>query len=198
MINMTELTARTERLLLRPFDKSDLQEVLGYYSVPDIQRYLDWKARDKTEAKSAFEALRKQTRLSRPGEVLTLAVVRKSDGKVIGHVSLRYTDATAAQGEVRFAIAPIYRNKGYGTEAVKAVLTLGFEQFKFHRIYARTAGKNEASAKLLKDLGMRLEAHYREHALFQGEWDEELHFAILDREWQRGSKVREISRHKVA
>ncbi|MGN6159309.1 MAG: GNAT family N-acetyltransferase [Devosia sp.] len=195
---MTELTVRTERLLLRPFDKSDLQEVLGYYSVPDIQRYLDWKARDKTEAKSAFEALRKQTRLSRPGEVLTLAVVRKSDGKVIGHVSLRYTDATAAQGEVRFAIAPIYRNKGYGTEAVKAVLTLGFEQFKFHRIYARTAGKNEASAKLLKDLGMRLEAHYREHALFQGEWDEELHFAILDREWQRGSKVREISRHKVA
>jgi RimJ/RimL family protein N-acetyltransferase len=198
MINMTDLTVKTERLLLRPFDKSDLQEVLGYYSVPDIQRYLDWKARDKTEAKSAFEALRKQTRLSRPGEVLTLAVVRKSDGKVIGHVSLRYTDATAAQGEVRFAIAPIYRNKGYGTEAVKAVLTLGFEQFKFHRIYARTAGKNEASAKLLKDLGMRLEAHYREHALFQGEWDEELHFAILDREWQRGSKVREISRHKVA
>ena len=198
MINMTDLTVKTERLLLRPFDKSDLQEVLGYYSVPDIQRYLDWKARDKTEAKSAFEAMRKQTRLSRPGEVLTLAVVRKSDGKVIGHVSLRYTDATAAQGEVRFAIAPIYRNKGYGTEAVKAVLTLGFEQFKFHRIYARTAGKNEASAKLLKDLGMRLEAHYREHALFQGEWDEELHFAILDREWQRGSKVREISRHKVA
>jgi RimJ/RimL family protein N-acetyltransferase len=45
---------------------------------------------------------------------------------------------------------------------------------------------------------MRLEAHYREHALFQGEWDEELHFAVLDREWSRGSKVREITRHKVA
>ena len=122
----------------------------------------------------------------------------QSDGKVIGHVSLRYTDATAAQAEVRFAVAPVYRNTGYGTEAVKAVLTLGFEKFKFHRIFARTAGKNEASARLLKDLGMRLEAHYREHALFQGEWDEELHFAILDRECQRGSKVREITRHKVA
>jgi RimJ/RimL family protein N-acetyltransferase len=47
-------------------------------------------------------------------------------------------------------------------------------------------------------MGMRLEAHYREHALFQGEWDEELHFAVLDREWQRGAKVREITRHKVA
>ena len=41
---------------------------------------------------------------------------------------------------------------------------------------------------------MRLEAHYREHALFQGEWDEELHFAILDREWLASDKVREFPR----
>jgi RimJ/RimL family protein N-acetyltransferase len=39
---------------------------------------------------------------------------------------------------------------------------------------------------------MRLEAQYREHALFQGEWDEELHFAILDREWQASAKVRPL------
>jgi len=194
----TDMLVKTERLILRPFEKSDFDEVLAYYALPDVQRYLDWKARDKVEAKSAFEAMRKQTRLTRPGEVLTLAVVRKSDGKVIGHVSLRYTDATAAQGEIRFAIGPLFRRKGYGGEAVKAVVNLGFDQFKLHRVFARTAGQNEASARLLKSLGMRLEAHYREHALFQGEWDEELHFAVLDREWQRGAKVREITRHKVA
>ena len=59
---------------------------------------------------------------------------------------------------------------------------------------------------LLKGIGMRLEAHYREHALFQGEWDEELHFAILDREWKPSEVVREfprksgtqIARHLVA
>ena len=198
MATRTDLTVKTDRLILRPFEKSDLEEVLSYYSLPDVQRYLDWKARDKTEAKAAFEAMRKQTRLSRPGELLTLAVVRKSDGKVIGHISLRYTDATAAQGEIRFAIGPTFRGKGFGSEAVRAAISMGFDDYKFHRIFARTAGQNEASARLLKNLGMRLEAHYREHAVFQGEWDEELHFAILDREWQRGTKVREISRHKVA
>ena len=132
--------------------------------------------------------MRKQTRLTRPGDILTLAVVRKADGTVIGHVSLRWTDATAAQGEIRFAVGPAFRRKGYGSEAVRAVMTFGFDEYKLHRIFARTAGDNEASARLLKKLGMRLEAHYREHALFQGEWDEELHFAILDREWQRGSQ----------
>ena len=194
----TEMTIKSDRLILRPFEKSDFEPLLSYYALPDVQRYLDWKARDKAEAKGAFEQMRKQTRLSRPGEVLTLAVVRKADGRVIGHVSLRYTDATAMQGEVRFAIGPAFRRKGYGSEAVRAAIDFGFEQFKLHRVFARTAGGNEATARLLRGLGMRLEAHYREHALFQGEWDEELHFAILDREWHRGAKVREISRHKVA
>lgn len=193
-----DLTIKTERLVLRPLEKSDLADVLDYYALPDVQRYLDWKARDKIEAKTAFEKMRRQSRLTRPGEVLTLAIMRKADSKVVGHVSLSYMDATAAQGEIRFAVGPAFRRKGYGTEAVKAAISLGFEACRLHRIYARTAGQNEASARLLKNLGLRLEAHYREHALFQGEWDEELHFAILDREWQRGTKVHEITRHKVA
>jgi len=195
---VNDIVVKTDRLILRPFEKSDFEDVVSYYALPDVQRYLDWKARDKVEAKSAFEQMRKQRRLSRPGEVLSLAVVRKTDGKVIGHVSLGYMDATAAQCEIRFAIGPAFRRKGYGGEAVRAAISMGFDDYKFHRIYARTAGKNDGSARLLKNLGMRLEAHYREHALFQGEWDEELHFAILDREWRRGTKVREISRHKVA
>jgi len=194
----SEMTIKTDRLIMRPFEKSDLDAVLSYYSLPDVQRYLDWKARDRSEAKAAFDAMRKQTRLTRPGEILSLAAVRKSDGQVMGHVSLKWTDATAAQGEIRFALAPAFRRHGYGSEAVQAVISHAFEKHKLHRVFARTAGQNEASARLLRSIGMRLEGHYREHALFQGEWDEELHVAILDREWQRGAKVREITRHKVA
>jgi RimJ/RimL family protein N-acetyltransferase len=194
----TDLILKTERLILRPFERYDLEDVLAYYSLPEVQRYLDWKARDTSEAKAAFEAMRKQKRLTRPGEILTLAVVRKADGAVMGHVALRWTDATAGQGEIRFAMAPTYRRRGYAIEAVKAVIGLAFGEYRLHRIFAVTAGNNEASAQLLKGLGMRLEAHYREHALFQGEWDEELHFAVLSREWQRSGKVQELSRHKVA
>ncbi len=193
-----DLTQTTDRLILRPFSRADFDEVLNYYSLPDVQRYLDWKARDKIEARTAFDAMRKQTRLTRPGEILTLAIVRRADDAVMGHVSLRWTDATAAQGEIRIALGPTFRRQGYASEAARAMISLGFDSFKLHRIYAVTAGANEPSARLLKGLGMRLEAHYREHALFQGEWDEELHFAVLDREWRRSSKVHEISRHQVA
>lgn len=194
----SDLILKSDRLILRPFEQSDFDDVLSYYSLPEVQRYLDWKARDRIEAKSAFEAMRKQKRLTRPGEILTLGIVRKADGAVMGHVSLRWTDATAGQGEIRFAIGPVYRRHGYASEAVRTMMDLAFGEYRLHRIFAVTAGTNHASARLLKALGMRLEAHYREHALFQGEWDEELHFAILQREWKRGGKVHELSRQNVA
>lgn len=194
----SELIIKTDRLILRPLEGTDLEPVLSYYSLPEVQRYLDWKARDRSEAKSAFEAMRKHKRLTRPGDIITLALVRKQDGVVMGHVSLRWTDATAAQGEIRFAVGPQYRRQGFAREAVEALMTYAFKEYRLHRIFAVTAGDNESSARLLRGLGFRLEAHYREHALFMGEWDEELHFAVLAREWQRGTKVHELPRFKVA
>lgn len=190
----TDLPIETERLELRSFRKSDLDAMMAYHALPDVQRYLDCKARDRVEVKAALDTMVKQNRLTRPGEIIHLAVTRRSDTLLIGQISLRWTDATAGQAEVRFVFSPFHRKQGYATEAVRAAMDYGFANFGFHRIFARTSGNNQASARLLKGIGMRLEAHYREHALFQGEWDEELHFAILDREWRRSDKVREFQR----
>jgi RimJ/RimL family protein N-acetyltransferase len=193
-----DLPITTERLELRAFEKSDLDGVLSYYQLPEVQRYLDWKARDRVEVKAALDAMCTQRRLTRPGDTITFAVDRKSDGLLIGQVSLRWTDATASQAELRFVFNPAFRRQGYATEAVKAVLDVGFDGFGLHRIFARCGGDNQRSARLMKALGMRLEAHFREHALFQGDWDEELHFAILDREWRRATAVKEVPRHLAA
>lgn len=116
---------------------------------------------------------------------------------MIGQVSLHWYDATAAQAELRCILNPVYRRQGYGRETASAAISLGFDAFGFHRIFARCDARNAASARMLKNLGMRLEAHYREHALFQGEWDEELHFAVLDREWHRRHKVHEFPSYQL-
>ena len=193
-----DLPIVTDRLELRHFEKSDLDHVIDYYSLAEVQRYLDWKARDRVEVKAALDAMSNQRRLNRPGDTFTLAVARRSDGALIGQVSLRWTDATAAQGELRFVFTPLSPRQGYATEAVKAAPDVGFDEFGFHRVFARCGADNQRSARLMKQIGMRLEAHYREHALFQGDWDEELHFAVLDREWRRGAKVPELPRRMVA
>ena len=193
------LPIETTRLVLRTFERSDVDGLATYHALPSVQRYVFTKTRDVTEVAAALSVLRGQVSLQRPGDTLTLAMVRKGDQQLIGHVSLHWSDATAGQGEIRFCINPAFSGQGFANEAISALLDIAFDHFHIHRVFAKCDGRNHHSIKLLQKLGMRLEAHYREHALFQGEWDEELHFAILDREWQRSSKVKDLPlRHRVA
>ena len=193
-----ELPIETEHLILRGLERDDLEQLATFYVRPEALRYQDTPARDAAELRAALESMRQQRRLHRPGDAICLAVERRSDKRLLGQLSLRWTDATARQAELRFVFDPSCRRPNHLPEAVRRTLDLGFQDLNFHRIFARCGAKAEGSARLLRDLGMRLEAHYREHALFRGEWDEELHFAILDREWLRSSKVKELNRHMVA
>jgi RimJ/RimL family protein N-acetyltransferase len=192
------LPIETDRLVLRTFERSDLQPLSAYHTLPSVQRYVVSRTRDEAEVAGALNIMRGHVSLQRPGDTLTLAMIRKGDKALIGHVSLNWSDATAGQGEVRFCVNPSHAGQGLTREALSAMFDLAFDHFRIHRIFARCDGRNHHSIKLMQYLGMRLEAHYREHALFQGEWDEELHFAILDREWQRSNKVKDLPpRHRV-
>ncbi|RYG56508.1 MAG: N-acetyltransferase [Alphaproteobacteria bacterium] len=194
-----ELPIQTARIQLRLFERRDAALVSRYHLLPSVQRYLVRPTRYPEDLASAVETMRGHVGLQRPGDTLTLAMERKEDAALLGHVSLRWSDATASQGELLFAVDPAHAGNGFLTEALTAMLNLAFDHYRIHRIFVRCDGRNHHSAKLMQKLGMRLEAHYREHALFQGEWDEELHFAILDREWQASSKVRPLPlRERVA
>lgn len=193
------LPIHTDRLTLRTFERGDIDGLCAYHALPSVQRYVFSRTRDRAEIAGALKIMREHVSLQRPGDTLTLAVVRRGDQSLVGHVALHWADATAGQGEVRFVVNPAYAGQGYAGEALTALFDLAFDHFHIHRVFARSDGRNHHSIKLMQQLGMRLEAHYREHALFQGEWDEELHFAILDREWQRSTKVKDLPiRHRVA
>ena len=63
------------------------------------------------------------------------------------------------------------------------MLTLAFRSLDIHRVFGRCDARNLPSARLMERLGMRREAHFRHHAMFKGQWDEELVYAILEHEW---------------
>lgn len=191
------LPLETPNLFLRPFERADVEAVARYHTMPGLQRYLERPTRYPQDVAAAVEVMRRQVVLHRPGDTLSLAMVRKGDKALVGQVHLKWSDATAGQGEVRFAIDPSESGKGYLAQSLRAMFDLAFEQFHIHRLLVRCDGKCHHSVKLMQKLGMRLEAHYREHALFQGEWDEELHFALLDREWRKDAKVLDMPRRDL-
>jgi RimJ/RimL family protein N-acetyltransferase len=103
---------------------------------------------------------------------------------VIGEVSLIWRSVTDGQGEVGYIFHPDAQHHGYATEAARALLHFGFGQVGLHRIYARCDARNEPSWRLMERLGMRREAHFRQHIRVKGRWDEELIYAVLASEWQ--------------
>jgi RimJ/RimL family protein N-acetyltransferase len=103
---------------------------------------------------------------------------------MIGDVVLEWVSAVHAQGEIGFVFHPGHHGHGYATEASRVLLAIAFERLGLHRVIGRTEARNDASARLMGRLGMRREAHLVENEWVKGEWQSELVYAILDREWR--------------
>ncbi|MHA6690216.1 GNAT family N-acetyltransferase [Devosia sp. A449] len=174
----------TERLSLRPFRRGDVDAVYGYRQREDVARYLFDVALSREECALAVQQRIGQVALAAEGDKIILAVELQQTGRLIGEVSLILRQLDARQGEIGWIFDPDYQGHGYATEAANGVLDLAFGQGDIHRVAARCDIRNESSWRLMERLGMRREAHFREHALFKGRWDEEFVYAILRQEWR--------------
>ena len=91
------------------------------------------------------------------GKELYWVVRLKDDNKFLGLVSLDlYHDGTST--EISYQILPKYWGYGYGTEIVKKVINIGFEEHNLTKIVSETQTANKSSCKLLKRIGMNLES----------------------------------------
>ncbi|MGY5800569.1 GNAT family N-acetyltransferase [Rhizobium sp. LEGMi12c] len=177
-----ESFASTDRLILRRFVPQDFEAYRAYRSLPEIYRYLYSDPPSEEEMRERFDASF-NTRLSDDGDILRCAAVRRQDNALVGQVSLKIANKAALQAEVGYMFNPAYAGKGYATEAAAAIITLGFEKFGFHRIFARLDAKNAGSVGVVERLGMRREAHLIENDRFNGVWGDEYVYAVLSREW---------------
>ena len=180
---MPDYPIETERLLLRPFNRGDVDAVFSYRSRPDVAEFLFDQPMNHEECAEAVRARTTQVAFTGEGDKILLAVERREDDRLIGEVSLIWRSVADQQAEVGYILHPDGQGQGLATEAATALLGFAFEVAGLHRVYARCDARNVASARVMERLGMRQEAHFREHAHFKGQWDEELFFAILDREW---------------
>jgi RimJ/RimL family protein N-acetyltransferase len=177
-----DLPIVTERLALRLFTMADLDDVWAYMRLPEVGQHMLWAARDRDESREALARMVAETGLEKDGDYLTLAVTHP-DGHVIGHVELGLVSAEHQQGEVGYVFHPDHQGRGFATEAAHEMLRLGFAEMDLHRIIGRCSARNTASAKLMRRLGMRQEAHFIDCRKVDGEWREELVFAILRQDW---------------
>jgi RimJ/RimL family protein N-acetyltransferase len=174
---------QTQRLILRPFAESDLDDLYAMQSRPEVARYLYWEPRDREQVRQALLSMVRGWALTAEGDVLALAVVLPATDTVIGDVILRWSSVEHRQGEVGYVFHPSYGGRGFATEAATAVLRLGFDDLRLHRIFGRIDSRNTASARVLERLGMRREAHFVQNEVVKGEWTDEVVYALTEDEW---------------
>lgn len=176
------LPIRTERLILRRFEGTDLDAFHAYHSLPETARFLPGHA--KTYRQS-MERVGKYANFvfEKEGDWVALAIDACGEPGLQGEVVLKWLPGHG-QGEVGWTLAPDARGKGYATEAADAVLRLGFEELGMHRIEARLDELNAASAGLCQRLGMRQEARQVDKWHYKGQWATEVIYAILADEWR--------------
>ena len=175
---------RTPRLSLRPFTRGDVDAVYSYRRREDVARYLFDVPLSRDECALAVQQRINQTSLAKEGDRIILAVEHGQTGVLMGEVSLIWRSADARQGEVGWIFDPEFQGQGFATEAASAMLDLAFGPAEIHRVSARCDVRNLRSWKMMERLGMRREAHFREHGLFKGKWDEEYIYAMLRQEWR--------------
>jgi RimJ/RimL family protein N-acetyltransferase len=174
----------TERLRLRPFMRGDVDAVFAYRQREDVAEFLfDWPMSREECAETVTQRIA-QTQWHDDGDKIVLAAEWPEAGQLIGEVSLIWRSLEARQAEVGYIFNPQFHGKGFATEAANRLLKLAFEDLDIHRVMARCDARNVRSALVMERLGMRREAHFRQHLLVKGEWDEEFIYAILEDEWR--------------
>ena len=173
----------TPRLTLRPLVEGDFDAMHEMRSNPDVMRYLYQEPYTPEETRSALARRSASAAWVREGDWLSAAVVERATGLVVGDVALHWVSERDRTAEIGFVLDPRHQGKGFATEAARALLDWTFTTAGFHRVIGRTEARNAASARVLEKLGMRLEAHFVENEWVKGEWQSELVYSILDREW---------------
>jgi ribosomal-protein-alanine N-acetyltransferase len=143
-LKMTEL--ETERLLLREFRQTDAAEIDRWESAIRAESFLEF----------CFQSYREWG-------MGPWAMVHKQSGVIVGNCGfcrIRYDQSLPMLeycGEVNYYIAPQYRAKGLATEALRAILDVGFGNIRLTRIQGRCPPTNLASERVMLKAGLKFE-----------------------------------------
>lgn len=148
---------KTKRLLLRPLERDDADALFPAFSSDENMRY--W-------SRGPFLSLNEFRRYMEwnvsASEALCFAITEANKPKdALGWIVL--VDRGRQCAEIGFILRPDAQGKGFAKEALASMLTYGFEDKTFRRIFADVDPDNGPSIALLEALEFRYEGRLKEN-----------------------------------
>lgn len=144
-------TLYTDRLILRPWQDEDLQDLYEYASNPNVGPNAGWPVHKSLE--DSLDILHRI--LQTEGEA---AIVHAGEGKVIGSVGLHNRtpdprEEAANCREIGYVLHPAYWGCGYMPEAVRRVLAYAFEELSVDEVFCLHFDFNARSRRVIEKVG---------------------------------------------
>jgi ribosomal-protein-alanine N-acetyltransferase len=160
----TPIVCETSRLILRKFNESDVDPLLGFLGDPEVMRFSITGPETRADIQTRYlpGCLK---RYSRDG-LGQWAVVLKSSGICVGECGICVQEV---DGEREFEISYRMRRDCWGiglaTEAARACRDYGFKQAGLHRLISIVESGNAASIRVAEKIGMKLEKRVSFHEI---------------------------------
>ncbi len=104
--------------------------------------------------------------------------IRNKEGHIMGAIGLH--DREDDKAELGYWLGIPHWNKGYVTEAAKAIVDFGFNELGFHKIFATHFLHNPASGRIMEKIGMVQEAVLIQEIKKDGEYFDLVRYSIFN------------------
>jgi len=112
----------------------------------------------------------------------------REDDRLVGSCQLHGIHPVHRSAELQIRLGdPDARGRGLGTEAVRQLLAVGFDDLDLHRIALHVLETNAPARGLYERTGFRTEGVLKEAAFIEGEWVNILVMALLRSEYDTSS-----------
>lgn len=152
----------TERLILRPLELSDVDDMFAMDSNPNVHLYLgNIPLKTKEESLGYLKNIQNQYKENGIGR---FAMIKKDSNEFIGWCGLKFITEEENNHshfyEIGYRLKEEFWEKGYAYEAAKAWYEYAFNVLKVDTLYASAHIHNKGSRRILEKIGLQLKNEY--------------------------------------
>ncbi|WP_269236354.1 GNAT family N-acetyltransferase [Flavobacterium flavigenum] len=169
----------TERLILRRITDDDVNEVFELRSNPETMKYIPRPLVKTTEDALGHIAMIEEKIVKNEG--VNWGITLKGSPEIIGIIGFYRLQPENYRAEIGYMLLPEFHGKGIITEALKRLISYGFDDIKLHSIEAVIDPENFASEKVLQKCNFVKEAHLKEAEFYDGKFLDKVIYSLINR-----------------
>ncbi|WHX49839.1 GNAT family protein [Paenibacillus woosongensis] len=178
----------SERLRLRRMEQSDAERMFLFWSDPEVVKYMNVPPFASVE--DTLEMIQLLNGLSESEDTLRWGIELKEEGQLIGSCGFNVWELSGAyRGEIGYDLGREYWGFGYMSEAMRMLLSYGYQTIGLNRIEALVDPRNAASKRLLQAFDFTEEGLLRQYQKTEEGFVDLLMFSLLRQEYYSGGKA---------